>query len=161
MCLFLFQAFIPTRYWDESLHTATYLHNRLPTTTIVHPHHTLLFLVPLPFMTIFIYLGVRASPTIQPLLLISFAPRSACVLLGYSPNHKGYRCLDLTTHRLLISLYVVFGETDFPFSTSNPLPPPFSSWIFFVILTSWRPLAIACFSLVGYPLRFSLWHRCP
>jgi hypothetical protein len=50
------------------------------------------------------------------------APRSArCVSLGYSPDHKGYWCPNLTTHRLLISRHVIFDKMDFPFSpTSEP-----------------------------------------
>jgi hypothetical protein len=49
------------------------------------------------------------------------SPRSTrCLFLGYSPDHKGYRCLDLTTHRIIISRHVVFDEDVFPLTGSSP-----------------------------------------
>jgi hypothetical protein len=48
-------------------------------------------------------------------------PRSTCcVFLGYSADHKGYRCLDLFTNNIVIS-QLVFDETVFPFTASPRL----------------------------------------
>jgi hypothetical protein len=49
------------------------------------------------------------------------SPRSTCCLfLGYSPGHKGYCCLDLAFHRIIISCRVVFDEDVFPLAGSSP-----------------------------------------
>lgn len=53
------------------------------------------------------------------------APRSTlCVFLGYSANHKGYRCLDLSSNHIIISLHVVFDESSFPFASASSPPTP-------------------------------------
>jgi hypothetical protein len=50
------------------------------------------------------------------------APQATrCVFLRYSADHKGYRCLDLSTNNIIISRHVVFYEEDFPFTTSSRL----------------------------------------
>ena len=45
-----------------------------------------------------------------------------CVLLGFPDNHKGYRCLDVSTNHVIISRHVVFDEQQFPFSRNSPAP---------------------------------------
>jgi hypothetical protein len=47
-------------------------------------------------------------------------------LSRYPSSHKGYRCFDLTTKRIIISRHVVFDETQFPFSTNPPSVLPSS-----------------------------------
>jgi hypothetical protein len=48
-----------------------------------------------------------------------------CVFLGYPPEHKGYRCLDLSTNRVIISRHVIFNGSTFSFA--NWAAPPVSS----------------------------------
>ena len=43
-----------------------------------------------------------------------------CVFIGYSAQHKGVKCLDVSTGRVYISRDVVFDETKFPFADLHP-----------------------------------------
>jgi hypothetical protein len=47
------------------------------------------------------------------------------VFIGYSHKHKGYRCLHLSTNRVVISQHVIFYEDYFPFAASPPLTNDF------------------------------------
>lgn len=51
---------------------------------------------------------------------------TSCVFLGYSSTHKGYKCLNLKTHRLYISRDVIFHEDSFPYSKSRPISQPYT-----------------------------------
>jgi hypothetical protein len=97
----LIQTSLPGRYWTEGLHTVTYLLNRLPVKAI----------------------QIACYPNIAATTPHKLAPRSTwCVFLGYSSDHKGYRCLDLSTNRLIVSRHVVFDEDNFPLAASpNPI----------------------------------------
>ncbi|GJZ85708.1 putative leucine-rich repeat protein [Tanacetum coccineum] len=45
------------------------------------------------------------------------APRNvACVFIGYSPQYKGYRCLDTTKSKIYTTRHAKFDEANFPFS---------------------------------------------
>jgi histone deacetylase 1/2 len=44
---------------------------------------------------------------------------SPFMFLGYSSSHLGYRCLDLTSHRIYVSRHVRFYENIFPFANSE------------------------------------------
>jgi hypothetical protein len=118
----LIQASLPGRYWAEGLHTAVYLLNRLPTKTIsaACPHVALFGSAPsYEHLRVF---GCACYPNIAITAPHKLAPRSTrCVFLGYSTDHKGYRCHDLSTNRLTVSRHVVFDEESFPLAASPNL----------------------------------------
>jgi hypothetical protein len=115
----LFQASLPPTYWVESHHTATFLLNRLPTKTIRASCLYFALFGTTPMYEHLRVFGCTCYPNMSATAPHKLAPRSACcVFLGYSDHHKGYRCLDLSTNRLMISRRVVFDEVVFPFATS-------------------------------------------
>jgi histone deacetylase 1/2 len=86
---------LPLRYWDEAFLTACYLINRMPT-PVLHkdtPIHRLLDIQPnYDFLRIF---GCACWPSLRKYNSHKLEFRSKqCVFLGYSPMHKGYKCLD-------------------------------------------------------------------
>jgi hypothetical protein len=114
----LFQASLPPRFGVEALHHATHLLNRLPTKTISapSPYFALHHMHP-DYLSLRVF-GCLCYPNTASTMSHKLTPQSsACVFLGFSPHHKGYRCLDLATQRILISRHVVFYETTFPFSS--------------------------------------------
>jgi hypothetical protein len=119
----LFQASLPPVYWADSLHTATYLLNRHPTKTL--DGHTPFFALhgTQPSYTHLRVFGCACYPNLSSAAPHKLSPRSSlCVFLGYSLDHKGYRCLDLHSNRIIVSRHVVFNETLFPFSEMSTSP---------------------------------------
>ena len=119
----LFQASMPAIYWVEALHTATFLFNLHPTKTLKNrtPYEALRGL-PLPLDHLRV-LGCLCYPNLSATVPHKLAPRTtACVFLGYPSNHRGYRCLDLASHKIIISRHVVFDENTFPFAQQSTPP---------------------------------------
>jgi hypothetical protein len=118
----LIQASLPRRYWAEGLHTATYLVNHLSTMAIqvACPHLALFGSAPsYEHLRVF---GCTCYPNTTATMPHKLSPRSTqCILLGYSADHKGYRCLDLSMDHLIVSRYVVFDEDSFPLTASPSL----------------------------------------
>ena len=110
-------------YWAEALATATYLLNRRPCSAVQNNiPYQLLYSQPPEYSHLCVF-GCLCYPNLSATARHKLAPRSAaCVFLGYPSSHKGYRCLDLSTRRVIISRHVVFDESVFPFS-SHPTHP--------------------------------------
>jgi hypothetical protein len=119
-CL-LFQASLPASYWAEALHTATHLLNRLPSKAVSHPTPYFALYSTAPSYDHLRVFGCACYPNTSATAPHKLSPRSTrCLFLGYSPDYKGYRCLDLTSHRIIISRHVVFDDDVFPLAGSSP-----------------------------------------
>ena len=106
----------PHKLWVEAVLTSVYLINLLPT-SVLHwdtPHHRLYGSHP-SYSALRVF-GCSCFPYLGPYVSDKLSSRSIeCVFLGYSHQHKGYRCLDPKTGRLYVSRHVIFNETCFPY----------------------------------------------
>jgi hypothetical protein len=126
----LASASLPQKYWDEAFLTATYLINRLPSPVTSNKSLLEFLFQQTPDYTFLNNFGCACWPHLHPYNTHKMDFRSTrCIFLGYSLNHKGYKCLDPTTNRIYIARNVVFDEHVFPLATSSnshatPLVPP-------------------------------------
>ena len=138
----LANAKLPLYYWDHAFLTATYLINRLPSPT---PNHKSPFFLPhlqFPNYKFLKSFGCACFPFTRPYNNHKLEFKSKeCIFLGYSPSHKGYKCLDPTC-RIFISKDVIFNEHRFPYaelfssgqsSSSQDTSSNFTSFPSFVI----------------------------
>lgn len=117
----LMHAHLPPSYWVEALHTATYLHNILPTKRLNFFTPTFALYGRHPTYDHLRVFGCACYPNMSTTMPHKLYLRSTrCVFLGYPSDYRGYRCLDPLTGKVHISRHVDFNETSFPFTT--PLP---------------------------------------
>lgn len=119
----LAQASMPYEYWDEAFRTSVYLINRLPTPTLPME---ILFGTPPHYSSLKVF-GYVCFPNTRFSNQHKLEFRSLeCTFLGYSLNHKGFKCLD-PTGKIIISRNVIFDETSFPFSKMKDINNPHTS----------------------------------
>jgi transposase InsO family protein len=108
----LFHVAMPPSYWVEALSTVVFLINRRPSSSMHNgiPYH--LLHRHMPDYSILRVFGCLCYPNLSATTPHKLSPRSAaCVFLGYPPSQKGYRCLDLSTRKIIISRHVVFYDS--------------------------------------------------
>jgi hypothetical protein len=117
----LANASMPLKYWDEAFLTATFLVNLLPRKVIKSETPCERLLQVVPNYDALRTFGCACWPNLRPYNTCKLAFRSKqCVFIGYSPLHRGVKCLDVSTGRIYISRDVVFDENVFPFAPLHP-----------------------------------------
>ena len=119
----LFQAQLPSSFWVEALHTSVHILNLLPSKAIANKTPlTTLFKKPVSYSHLRVF-GCLCYPNQNNSTTKKLSPRSSkCILLGYPQLHRGYRCFDLSTKKIIISHHVTFDESTFPYKDSKSTP---------------------------------------
>ncbi|PKU68172.1 Retrovirus-related Pol polyprotein from transposon TNT 1-94 [Dendrobium catenatum] len=116
----LHAASLPPHFWAEAASTSNYLINRIPSTTIGNQTPYLRLHGKAASYSHLRIFGCLCFPWTRPQSPNKLSPRSQeCILVGYSSQHKGYRCFHPPTKRIIISRHVVFYEDQFPYRTNT------------------------------------------
>jgi hypothetical protein len=117
----LAHAAMPLKFWDAAFCTVVYLINQTPSRVIEFSSPYAKLFGSSPDYTWLKVFECSCWPHLWPYnsRKLAFRPKQ-CVFLGYSPSHKGYKCLDICTGRLYISGDVVFDEGLFSFANLHP-----------------------------------------
>ncbi|GJW67998.1 ribonuclease H-like domain-containing protein [Tanacetum coccineum] len=115
----LFQANLPPTFWVEALNMAIQLLNILPSTAIANDIPYTRLYGKDPNYTLLRIFGCLCYPHLYPSHKLE--PRATpSIFLGFASSHRGYRCLDLHTNKIIISRHVTFDETVFPYGSTIP-----------------------------------------
>jgi Reverse transcriptase (RNA-dependent DNA polymerase)/gag-polypeptide of LTR copia-type/GAG-pre-integrase domain len=119
----MFHAHLPQSFWSEIFESIVFIINRIPSSSIQSQSPYSLLHHKDPDYSFFKVLGCQCFPFTRPYTSHKLAPRSIpCVFLGYSSTYKGYKCLNLSTNKIIISRHVLFNEDVFPFKYHLPVP---------------------------------------
>ena len=100
-------ALMPMKYWDEAFRAIVYLNNRLPISILHHKTSLKVLFKTLPDYSFLKIFGCFYFPNICSYNKYKLQFRSTeCTFLGYSFNHKGYKCLD-SIGKIIISRDVI------------------------------------------------------
>jgi len=106
----LIHASLPSSFWHHALEMATYLLNILPSKTINFESPLKMLYKKYPSYSHLRVFGCLCYPLILSTTIHKLQPHSTpCVILGYPSNHRGYKCLELSSNNIIICRHVIFG----------------------------------------------------
>ncbi|KAJ9541710.1 LOW QUALITY PROTEIN: hypothetical protein OSB04_028216 [Centaurea solstitialis] len=116
----LTHASLPPTFWHHALQMATYILNIIPSKTKNNTTPTLLLYNKHPSYTHLRTFGCLCYPLIPSTSIHKLENRSTpCVFLGYRSNHRGYKCYDLSTRKIIISLIFTPPSENLPTHTPS------------------------------------------
>jgi len=93
----LIHAPLPTSFWHHALEMTNYLLNILPSKTINFESPLKILYHKDPSYSHLRMFGCLCFPLFPSSKIHKLQPQSTkCVFLGYSSNHRGYKCLDIS-----------------------------------------------------------------
>lgn len=111
----LAQAHLPFKFWWDAFHTAVYHINRLPSATLHFDTPYKKLFNHKPDYNMLRCFGCCCYPYLRDYNRHKFDYHSSkCIFVGYSPSHKGYKCLH-PSGKVYINRHV-FYENTFPYS---------------------------------------------
>lgn len=112
----LAHANMPLKFWPDAFLSATHLINRTPSRLLSYDTPLFRLFNQQPDYSSLRVFGCACWPNLRPYNTHKLQFRSKqCTFLGYSPFHKGFKCLDPDSGRVYISRDVTFDESLFPF----------------------------------------------
>ena len=118
---FLSQANLPLKFLEDAFVYVVYLINRLPTKSLQYKSSLEVLHKVKPNCSTLKVFGCSCYPLLRPYNSHKLQCRwQSCIFLGYSVQHKGFKCLN-ETNRLYISRDVIFIEFSFLYS-HKPVP---------------------------------------
>jgi len=119
----VFHSTVPLHFWVEAFSTAVFIINRLPTLVLNETSPFEILYGKSPLYTTFQIFGCLCFSNLCDYAKHKFEQKSLpCIFLGYHTSYKGFRCLDLVSHRVFVTLHARFDENVFPFSSSSMQP---------------------------------------
>ena len=110
-CSMMFHAGMPKEFWAKAIHTATYVHNRSPTSLLknVTPFERLFGQKPdVSNLRVFGCIAFKHIPDAERSKLDRKS--SKCVFVGYPGGTKGYKLFDLEKKSFVRSRNIIFQE---------------------------------------------------
>ena len=119
----LCHASLPRFLWPHALETSTYLLNIFSSKRLGNLTPTDILYRKAPTYTHLRTFSCLCYPLISSSKITKLQPHSTpCVFLDYPSSHRGYKCYNPSSHKIILSRHVMFDVSVFPFTKLSSSP---------------------------------------